>query len=328
VLGFTNYTKPITFEGVTYSATSGHTPTALETNASLSVDGLDVETIRNINALTGPDILNGKWDFADMRLFLVNPNDTAAGDLKLRRGTVGKISLTRQSITSEIRGMLEGLTKQLLELYSPGCRVDLGSTRCGIALDPPTWAASTVYAVREVFDAKVGSVVKPTSENGRHFVCTVAGTSHTSEPTWDTTIGNSTVETGGVTWVAIQALTVTGSITAISTAVKRVFRDSTRTEADTFFTGGLVTFTSGLNIGRSMEVKKYTLSTGEFELVLPLAFDLAVSDAYTVQAGCFKRIVEDCNTKFNNSHNYQGEPYVQQNFKISPARVDTNGGGK
>ena len=123
VLGFTNYTKPILFEGTTYSASAGHTPTALETNSSLSVDGLDVETIRNIEALTGPDILNGKWDFADMRLFLVNPNDTAAGDLKLRRGTVGKISLTRQSITSEVRGMLEGLTKQLLELFSPGCRV-------------------------------------------------------------------------------------------------------------------------------------------------------------------------------------------------------------
>ena len=328
ILGFTNYTRDIDFEGVTYLASTGQTPTALESNSALSVDNLDVETLRNIDSLTGPDILNGRWDFADMRLFIINPNDTAAGPLKLRRGTVGKVSLNRQRITSEIRGMLGSLTKQLLELYSPGCRVDLGSTRCGVRLDPPVWPASTIVLVKPAFDAKLGSVVKPSVENFRHFICTVAGTTDASEPSWNTTIGGLTVEVGGVTWQTIQANTATGTVSAVSTSPKRVFRDSSRLESDTFFTGGLLTFTSGLNNLRSMEVKKYTVLNGEFELVLPLAFVIAVSDTYTVQAGCFKRQIEDCKTKFGNSHNFQGEAYVAQNFQISPAKIDNNAGGK
>lgn len=328
VLGFTNYTRDIEFEGVTYLASTGETPTAMESNSALSVDNLDVATLRNIDSLTGPDILNGRWDFADMRLFMINPNDKTADILRLRRGTVGKVSLTRQRITSEVRGMLGSLTKQLLELYSPGCRVDLGSPRCGVRLDPPEWTASTVVTVKPAFDAKLGSVVKPTTENFRHFVCTVGGTTHTSEPSWNTTIGGSTVETGGVTWVAIQANTATGTVSLVSSTPKRVFRDSSRLEADDFFTGGLLTFNTGANAGRSMEVKKYTVLNGEIELVLPLAFDIAVSDTYTVEAGCFKRIIEECNTKFGNSHNFQGESYVQQNFQISPAKIDNNAGGK
>lgn len=327
ILGFSNYTTEFTFEGTVYMAAAGQTPTALESNASLSVDNLDVETIRSIDALTGPDILNGKWDFADMRLFIINPNDIPAGPLKLRRGSVGKISLTRQKITSEVRGMMEALSKQILELYSPGCRVDLGSVRCGVRLDPPFWVATTPYTVKPAFEGALGSVVKPITPNNRHFVCTIAGTSGASEPAWNTGIGATTVD-GGVTWTAIQALTVTGSVTGVSTASKRVFLDTSRTEADMFFQGGLITFTSGLNVGRSMEVKLYTLSSGEIQLILPLAFVIAVSDTYTLTAGCFKRQIDDCKTKFDNSHNFQGEAYVQQNFEISPARVDQSGGGK
>lgn len=327
ILGFTNYTRNIKFEGVNYLASAGQTPTAMESNSALSVDNLDIHTIRNIDALTGPDILNGRWDLADMRLFLVNPNDLTAGDLKLRRGTVGKVSLTRQRITSEVRGMMEGLKKQILELYSPGCLVDLFSTRCGVRANPPLWTASTLVTVKPPFDAKLGSIVKPTVENGRYFQCTIEGTTGGTEPTWDTVIGNLTVD-GGATWEAIQALTLTGTVTAISSTPKRVFRDSARTEPNDFWTGGLLTFTSGLNINRSMEVKLYTVLNGEFELMLPLAFAIAVTDAYSVQAGCFKRVIEDCRDKFDNTHNFQGHPYVQQNFEISPARIDTNAGGK
>ena len=328
-LGFTNYTRRIPFGGVNYEATTGSTPTAVESDASLSIDNLDVETIRSIDALTGPDILNGKWDFADMRLFLINPNDITADEVKLRRGTVGRISLTRSKITSEVRGMMEHLGTQILELYSPGCRTDLGNAlRCKIRLDPPVWTAAADVTVRPAFDGGLGSIVKPVSENGRHFKCTIEGTTGGSEPSWDLTVGNPTVD-GSATWVAIESLTQTGTITSVSTATKRVFIASAMTtQPADFFTGGLLTFTSGLNAGRGMEVKSFNNSTGQFELVLPLAFVLAVSDTFSAEAGCFKRMVEDCKDRFENSHNFQGEPYVQQNFKISPARVDQNAGGK
>lgn len=327
VIGFTNYTRDIDFEGVIYRASSGQTPSAIESSSSLSVDNLDVDTVRDPQGILGIDVLNAKWDLADGRLFLINPNDKTAGVVKLRRSTVGKISLARTQITAEMRGMMEHLTKQALDLYSPGCRVDLGSAKCQIRLDPPSWAATTVFTERTAFAGESGSVVKPLSDNNRHFVCTTPGTSGASEPSWNLTIGGTTVD-GSVTWTTIQALTSIGTVTAISTAVKRVFRDSSRTEPDDFYQGGLLTVTSGQNSGRAMEVKKYTLATGEFELVLPLAFPIGLSDTYNVTAGCSKRIVEDCRGKFDNTHNFQAESYVQQNFRISPARIEQNAGGK
>jgi len=54
------------------------------------------------------------------------------------------------------------------------------------------WAASTVYALLDV--------VIPTTINGFQYICTVAGTSHSSEPTFPTDLGVTVTETGGVEW--------------------------------------------------------------------------------------------------------------------------------
>lgn len=55
----------------------------------------------------------------------------------------------------------------------------------------PTWAANTVYTP--------GARVVPTVDNGKFLECVTGGTSGESEPTWDTTQGNTTAD-GGVTW--------------------------------------------------------------------------------------------------------------------------------
>lgn len=325
VLGFTNWTRNIEFEGVVFSAVDGTTPTAIQSTSSLSVDNLDVEVRRSIDAITGPDLLRGKWDFADVRLFLVNPNDLSAGKLRVRRGRVGKVSLGRQKLTTEIRGLMEAFTKQTLDLYQPACRIDVGDDECGVKMTPPIWVASNIEVAIVAFDYKLGSTVRPTVENGRFFRCVVSGTTGGSEPVWDTTIGNTTVD-GSVTWEAVQANKVTGTIvTAFNN--KRIF-DSDRTEADGLFTGGLLEWLTGLNAGAQMEVKDYTMADGRFSLVLPMWFDLTVGDTFSVQLGCFKRIIDDCNQKFNNTHNFQGESYVSQNFRVSPAKIDQDSGGK
>lgn len=58
----------------------------------------------------------------------------------------------------------------------------------------PAWAASTAYTV--------GDIVRPATWNNRLFQCVVAGTSGAAEPTWDTTMGNETVD-NTVTWLAV-----------------------------------------------------------------------------------------------------------------------------
>lgn len=82
-----------------------------------------------------------------------------------------------------------------------------------------------------------------------------------------------------------------------------------------YFTGGLLTFTAGLNAGLSMEVKRHTLGQLELHEAMPFAIASDASagagngDSFTLTPGCMKRFTEDCVGKFANGPNFQGEPH-------------------
>jgi len=84
--------------------------------------------------------------------------------------------------------------------------------------------------------------------------------------------------------IALAALTATGNVTAVSD--RYGFTDSARTEADDYWNGGLITWTSGANEGRKMEVKGF--AAGAFDLFLPMPSVITVGDGYSVQPGCDK----------------------------------------
>lgn len=92
--------------------------------------------------------------------------------------------------------------------------------------------------------------------------------------------------------VDLAALTVTGSATGLAipnastNATRRIFTDSTRAEADGFFNLGSLTWTSGLNIGATSEVKDFT--GGQFILWEALLYPIALTDAYSLTPSCDK----------------------------------------
>lgn len=107
--------------------------------------------------------------------------------------------------------------------------------------------------------------------------------------------------------VNLASFTVTGTLTGATDRAN--FADSSRTEADDYFRGGKLTWTSGLNNGLSMEVKNYTLSTGAIVLQQNMPFTISVGDTYSMYAGCDKSVAI-CRTKFSNVVNFRGEPHV------------------
>jgi uncharacterized phage protein (TIGR02218 family) len=109
-----------------------------------------------------------------------------------------------------------------------------------------------------------------------------------------------TVDTSATTY------TKTGTLTHVTS--NQVFRDSARAEAADFFGEGLITFTSGDNANLSQKVKTHD-ADGTFTLSLPMIMPVQVGDAYSVVAGCRKRLQEDCVAKFSNALNFQGEPH-------------------
>jgi len=297
ILGFTSNAEDVVIGKVTYKSALAYQSTEIKSAGDLSVDNLDVLGTLDSTTITDLDIEAGRYDFAEVEIALFNYKALGDGDMILRKGNLGEITIKRNSFVTELRGMADFLQQRRVSRYSVTCRVELRDTQCSVRLEPPVWTATTAMTLRPTGDAGAGSVVRPTSENGRHFKCTTAGTTGGSEPSWDTVIGNTTAD-GSVVWTTIQALTLTGTLTGATDTSN--FADTSRTEADDFWTFGLLTFTSGNNIGIGIEVKDYTLST---------PFTVAVGDTYEVHAGCDK-IFTTCKTKFDNVFNFRGEPHV------------------
>jgi uncharacterized phage protein (TIGR02218 family) len=140
VLGFTEHDADIIVDGVTYKAASGFTPSAIQSTSSLSVDNLDIEGMLDASSITEADIMAGRYDFAEIEIFMVNYADISMGKLKLRRGWLGEVSLQKQQFVAEVRGLTQRLSQTIGELFSPSCRASFGDSRCKI--NPASYTVS------------------------------------------------------------------------------------------------------------------------------------------------------------------------------------------
>lgn len=87
--------------------------------------------------------------------------------------------------------------------------------------------------------------------------------------------------------------------------------------ADGWFTNGKLTFASGANAGRAMEVKRHGVSSlgVSIELWQPMSEGIALSDAFAIAAGCDKQFAT-CKARFNNAANFRGFPYMPGNDAV------------
>jgi uncharacterized phage protein (TIGR02218 family) len=117
--------------------------------------------------------------------------------------------------------------------------------------------------------------------------------------TCDATLGDTRCK------LNLTPFTFTGTISSVSD--NRTFT-ATMSNVTEYFNFGSLVFTSGLNIGKSIEVRTF-VSPNSFAAQLQPPFSIAVGDTFSVTAGCDKSIVT-CTTKFNNSINFRGFPTV------------------
>ncbi|MFO1242339.1 MAG: DUF2163 domain-containing protein [Rickettsiales bacterium] len=134
VMGFTDHDRDLTVSGQSYVAATGFTPTAIEGSAGLAVDNLDVEGMLDSAAISEEDIHAGKYDHAEIEVFMVNYMSPSDGILPLRTGWLGEVRYTSGKFVAEVRGLTQRLQQRVGELYSPGCRADFGDSRCKINL--------------------------------------------------------------------------------------------------------------------------------------------------------------------------------------------------
>lgn len=147
VMVFTDHQADLVVSGQTYRATSGFTASSIATSSGLAVDNLEIHGLLAGDEIREADILQGKYDFATITIFLVNYKDPDQGILVLRKGTLGEVQLKQGAFYAEMRGLSQVLQQNIIEVYSPDCRANLGDSRCKYDLAGNGWPSPGGVAV-------------------------------------------------------------------------------------------------------------------------------------------------------------------------------------
>lgn len=142
VLGFTDHDADIVLGGVRYMAASGFTATAIDTTAALNVDNLDVDGMLVSPAITEADLVSGRWDFALIRIMVINWRDLSGGVIIQRVGRLGEVSAMGSKFKAEIRGIMQALQQPIGQVYQPACRADFGDSKCKFDISTVTVTAT------------------------------------------------------------------------------------------------------------------------------------------------------------------------------------------
>ena len=142
-LGFTDHDAVLSFDGTDFEPESGFAASEVRSGSDLSVDAQDAEGVLTSDRITETDIIDGRWDAAEVELWRVNWADTSQRVL-LRRGAVGQIRRGRMAFVAEIRSLAHVLGQTVGRTFQSGCDAALGDGRCRVNIESGTYKGSGV----------------------------------------------------------------------------------------------------------------------------------------------------------------------------------------
>jgi hypothetical protein len=138
----------------TYSASEGYSRSNFENDADLNVGNMDVVGVFDNLQLDETDLRRGIYDFADIKIFFFDHQDTSTtvGIVKIMRGTFGRATVSPAGFFNiTLRDLTTVYSDPIGERISKDCKVDLGSDRCGVPIDPPVLEGATNVTVGEFY---------------------------------------------------------------------------------------------------------------------------------------------------------------------------------
>lgn len=139
---------PLTVLGEVYSATNSYERTAVDTELGLKSDNMEIMGFFDDASITQQDIDNGLFDGAELRIWIVNHQDTSQGVIALMRGRLGEFEHTHNGLfNATFRSIAEAFRNRIGNKTSPTCRADLGNAKCKVPLQPPIAQRGKAYAV-------------------------------------------------------------------------------------------------------------------------------------------------------------------------------------
>ena len=148
--GFTDHDLDLRFEDMLFKASTGMSARALQNSTGLSVDNSETIGALADAALEEADLIAGRFDAAEVLIWLVNWADPSQRVLQFR-GSFGEISRAAGGFKAELRGLTESLNQPMGRIFQRSCSAVLGDARCGLSLNTPAFMAEVVL---DGFDAQ------------------------------------------------------------------------------------------------------------------------------------------------------------------------------
>lgn len=285
----------------TYQGAPGFFPSQHQQTDDLRPGQAEIEAVLNAAGITEADLQRRLWDGATARYFVVNAlaAQPIAETIKLASYKIGRVTRGDFGLTIELLDQVDALATPIVRKIVKKCAVkDLGDAQCGVLLLPPAWQAATIYTV--------GAIVRPTTYNGRRFICTVAGTSGGAEPAWNTTVDGTTAD-NTVTWTTKNSFRKQGTVATVTSRTVFTLSGIPGADApDNFFRFGKLRFTSGANNGVEIDVLGWASGTGQITLFEAAPFDIAAAVTVEADIGCDRNMIPTCRDVFDNVKNNRG----------------------
>lgn len=138
--GFTDHDMELSFDGLTFKASTGLTATAIEQATGLSIDNSEAMGALSDASVREEDIEAGRFDGAEVQAWLVNWADPAQRMLQFR-GSIGELRRAGGAFHAELRGLTDLLNRPLGRTYQKPCTAVLGDGNCRFTLDTPGYRA-------------------------------------------------------------------------------------------------------------------------------------------------------------------------------------------
>lgn len=154
VLGFTDHDCDLVLDDVLHRAGTGLTARALAQGLGLAVDNSEALGALSDAAITEADLAAGRYDAAEVRIWLVNWAELSQR-AELFRGSLGEVSHQGAEFRAELRGLSEALNRPVGRAYTRECSAVLGDGSCRFDLSQPGFfserAVEVVDAERRLF---------------------------------------------------------------------------------------------------------------------------------------------------------------------------------
>lgn len=141
ILGFTDHDRALSFDDVEFEPESGFTASEIRGDSGLGVDSQDAEGVLSSDRITETDIIDGRWDNAEIEVWRVNWQDVSQR-LLMRLGSIGEIRRGRMSFTAEMRSLAHLLDQSVGRTFQYSCDCALGDSRCGVDLTAAAYRSS------------------------------------------------------------------------------------------------------------------------------------------------------------------------------------------